>query len=195
MIAWMRTMRIQTFGGHVCPFLTSVVPYLTLLPSERSRDKAIQPEGELSDSEDEGEGGRRDHKSHKRRTSTPLRTELRRTSQTNRGSTGPGAGAGLSVGPGSSHQAAPGIMASVNATADEMDLDDLIPPADGPVKVEAQEPAPTPAAEAPANGSTAVATGTGDVQMSEYETSAAAAGVAPDLNTEAPASAVREERS
>jgi len=44
-------------------------------PDERrprsERDRRIQPEGELSDSEDEGEGGRRNHQDQKRKASMP----------------------------------------------------------------------------------------------------------------------------
>jgi len=50
-------------------------------PNERrpqsERDRRIQPEGELSDSEDEGEGGRRNHQDRRRKTLMPRSAALR----------------------------------------------------------------------------------------------------------------------
>jgi len=76
MITWMRIWKTLMSDGRVSTIITCRT-CLSCRPShspvcflERSRDINIQRDGELSDSEDEGEGGRKHRKDRKK--STPV---------------------------------------------------------------------------------------------------------------------------
>src|SRR5258707_5687870 len=62
-----RRPRMYSIGRNYT--LSLLFIHIILAGSER--DRRIQPEGELSDSEDEGEGGRRNHQDQKRKASMP----------------------------------------------------------------------------------------------------------------------------
>lgn len=105
---------------------------------QRLLDSRRQPDGELSDSEDEGEGGRRNRASHRTRDSS---------SQSSNGKHKFGMGIGIMAsGPSNTHGAGPSghttavrILSSSNAEDLKMEVDDT-PPASN----EEAEPEATP---------------------------------------------------
>ena len=102
--------------------------------NQRLLDSRVQVDGELSDSDDEGEGGRRNKHSHKDDDDlVPARKFVTTTGIMNPGASSASHGAGPSAHP-------PTSIPTALVTGDEMDIDDG--PAEEP---SAQEPKPPPA--------------------------------------------------
>ena len=101
--------------------------------NQRLLDSRVQADGELSDSDDEGEGGRKNNHSHKNDDDpVPARKFVTTTGIMNPGASAASHGAGPSAHP-------PTSIPTVLVTADEMDVDD------GPVEEpSAEEPNPKP---------------------------------------------------
>lgn len=134
--------------------------------SQRLLDSRVQAGGELSDSDDEGEGGRKDQHSHKDDDDlVPARKFVTTTGIMNPGASAASHGAGPSAHP-------PTSIPTALVTTDEMDVDDIPaeePSKEGPKSVDtsekgdqpqaASEPStveerPEPMAEPPANDAT-----------------------------------------
>jgi histone deacetylase 1/2 len=90
--------------------------------NQRLLDTRIQADGELSDSDDEGEGGRRDHKSHKEDEPMQGRKFSVATGIMNAGPAASTHGAGPSGHP-------PAIPPPLASTTEAMEVDEEAPPA------------------------------------------------------------------
>jgi histone deacetylase 1/2 len=114
--------------------------------NQRLLDSRVQAEGELSDSDDEGEGGRKNQHSHKDdRERVPARKFVTTTGIMNPGASAASHGAGPSAHP-------PTSIPTALVTADEMDVDDILakdPSAGGPELADTteMEDQPQPGAE------------------------------------------------
>jgi len=88
--------------------------------NQRLLDSRVQGDGELSDSDDEGEGGRKDQHSHKDDDElVPARKFVTTTGIMNPGASAASHGAGPSAHP-------PTSIPTALVTADEMDVDDIL---------------------------------------------------------------------
>jgi hypothetical protein len=119
--------------------------------NQRLLDSRVQADGELSDSDDEGEGGRKNQHSHKDDDElVPARKFVTTTGIMNPGASAASHGAGPSAHP-------PTSIPTALVTADEMDVDDV--PAEEPLTEEPKladttekEDQPQPATESTAGG-------------------------------------------
>ena len=104
--------------------------------NQRLLDSRVQADGELSDSDDEGEGGRKNQHSHKDDDElVPARKFVTTTGIMNPGASAASHGAGPSAHP-------PTSIPTALVTADEMDVDDILakePSAGGPKLADARE--------------------------------------------------------
>lgn len=88
--------------------------------NQRLLDSRVQADGELSDSDDEGEGGRKNQHSHKGDgTTVPARKFVTTTGIMNPGASAASHGAGPSAHP-------PTSIPTALVTAEEMDVDDVL---------------------------------------------------------------------
>lgn len=154
------------------------------------RDANIQRDDELSDSEDEGEGGRKNHHSHKYADSVQ---------RSPRSSVGPTAATSASGGGPSPRLARVGIMASMRMDIDPED--EKIAPSTATV-ANTSGAAVSPDVDATAGRGTVAPADTasayvpmddsGDFSAKNYPE--IADGAVPDVNMDGPSSAVREQR-
>lgn len=113
--------------------------------NQRLLDSRVQADGELSDSDDEGEGGRKNQHSHKDNEPVPARKFVTTTGIMNPGASAASHGAGPSAHP-------PTSIPTALVTADEMDVDYASaeePSAEEPklADITEKEDQPQPAAE------------------------------------------------
>ena len=117
--------------------------------NQRLLDSRVQADGELSDSDDEGQGGRKNQHSHKDDDErVPARKFVTTTGIMNPGASAASHGAGPSAHP-------PTSIPTALVTADEMDVDDILseePSVEEPKLAAAteKEDRPPPAAESTA---------------------------------------------
>jgi hypothetical protein len=136
----------------------------TPLSAERMRDSAVQRDDELSDSEDEGEGGRRNEKNYRNDDDTPLSPRI-------------------SGGGPSPHAARVGIMASMHMEIDDDDKIPVPPPVAAATNVAMSSLMP---------GNDAAERIPPDMTPRNFPD--LADGGAPDINMDGPPSTLRENR-
>lgn len=135
------------------------------LSAERMRDSVVQRDDELSDSEDEGEGGRRNEKNYQNDDTTPLSPRI-------------------SGGGPSPHAARVGIMASMH-----MEIDDDKIPTSPPVAAATNVATPSLMPDNDAAERTPP-----DMTPRNFPGLDLEGGGAPDINMDGPPSTIRENR-